>query len=219
MTDLVIKFCYRFKLIKYILPHDKDFFGLKKLKKKIGNNQIIDVGSAYGLSVLSIRKLGFKKNKIFCFEPNIYYKKFWTQNFLKENISIFFHGIYFHNKFCNLHIPKGMLFYNYTAGSIYKKCFAKYKTQKISLKVINQKLFKKVGLIKIDAEKSDNIILLCLEKVIRRDKPVILIEDNKELKFFVNFLQGYKLMHYRNNKFINYKKNSNFRNAYLIPIQ
>ena len=38
-------------------------------KKKI-NGDILDIGGNIGLSTIGFRSLGFKKNKIFIFEPN-----------------------------------------------------------------------------------------------------------------------------------------------------
>ena len=54
---------------KFLLPHDKDYLGLKLLFKKseVGT---LDIGGNIGLSTLSFRQMGFKNNEILIFEPD-----------------------------------------------------------------------------------------------------------------------------------------------------
>ena len=58
-------------LLRFLLPHEKDFYGMLKVCKNKKNFCIIDIGANLGISSLGFRKLGFK-NKILAFEPNYY---------------------------------------------------------------------------------------------------------------------------------------------------
>jgi len=53
----------------FLFPHEKDYYGLKKLIKKNEKRDFIDVGGNIGLSTIGFRQLGYK-NKIFIFEPD-----------------------------------------------------------------------------------------------------------------------------------------------------
>ena len=55
---------------KFLLPHDKDYLGLKLLFKKSEVGTFLDIGGNIGLSTLSFRQMGFKNNEILIFEPD-----------------------------------------------------------------------------------------------------------------------------------------------------
>ena len=57
------------RYFKFLLPHEKDYLGMKKICKNRVNEAIIDVGANLGISTMGFRQMGFK-NKIFIFEPN-----------------------------------------------------------------------------------------------------------------------------------------------------
>ena len=64
------------KFLKFFLPHEKDYLGMKKLCQNSLDKVIIDIGANLGISSMGFRQMGFK-NKIFLFEPNpIIYKKY-----------------------------------------------------------------------------------------------------------------------------------------------
>ena len=74
------------------LPFEKDYKALEIIfsKQSDKSGDIIDVGANHGQSSLSFRKLGFKRNNIYLFEPNrllikyiknIYDTKFYIFNF------------------------------------------------------------------------------------------------------------------------------------------
>ena len=55
---------------KFLFPHEKDYFALKILFPPNEKRAFIDVGGNIGLSTIGFRELGFKKNKIYIFEPD-----------------------------------------------------------------------------------------------------------------------------------------------------
>ena len=57
----------------FLFPHEKDFYGLRKIFKSNHNGDFLDVGGNIGLSTIGFRSLGFVKNRIFIFEPNMKY--------------------------------------------------------------------------------------------------------------------------------------------------
>ena len=64
------------KYFKFLLPHEKDYYGILKLANNSKKYSIIDVGANIGISSLGFRKLGLI-NPIYLFEPNNYiFEKF-----------------------------------------------------------------------------------------------------------------------------------------------
>ena len=64
------------KYLKFLLPHEKDYLGMKKLCQNSPNKTIIDIGANLGISSMGFRQMGFK-NKIYIFEPNpVIFKKY-----------------------------------------------------------------------------------------------------------------------------------------------
>ena len=59
------------RFFKFLLPHEKDFYGMLLLCKNNKDNIILDVGASLGISSLGFRQLGFR-NIIYAFEPNFY---------------------------------------------------------------------------------------------------------------------------------------------------
>ena len=51
-------------LFKFLLPHEKDYYGMQLLCKNNTNKVILDIGASLGISSLGFRRLGFK-NKIY----------------------------------------------------------------------------------------------------------------------------------------------------------
>ena len=77
---------------KFLFPHDKDYLALKLLFEKNEKRDFIDVGGNIGLSTIGFRELGYNKNTIHVFEPDLklvkklnkikkYYKKILIYNF------------------------------------------------------------------------------------------------------------------------------------------
>ena len=57
------------RYFKFLLPHEKDYLGMKKLCQNKANKVILDIGANLGISSMGFRQMGFK-NKIYIFEPN-----------------------------------------------------------------------------------------------------------------------------------------------------
>jgi len=187
------------KYFKLFLPHDKDYLGLKILfgNKKIFNGSFIDIGANTGSSILSFRSMGFK-NIIYSFEPNFFLFNKYLKKLKKEddNIRIFNNALSDNNSLLIFYIPyieKKCIHYfssfskNYVESSM-KNTFPgkKFILQKNKIEVNKLDNFyfkKKIDLIKIDSEGHDLQVLKGGKKTIKKYKPILLIEYNKELFF------------------------------------
>ncbi len=195
-------------LFKFLLPHEKDYFGMLLLCKNNTNNVILDIGASLGISSLGFRRLGFK-NKIYAFEPNF----FLFKNFLKKNLknydNINLKNIALGNKnnskimympfynsscihyFCSFDKKYLLNSVKITFPSIIKNL--KIKKKKISCRKFDDlKLNIKPHFIKIDTEGYDQYVLLGMRKTIKKYNPIFLIEYNIEYFNNVkNILKGY----------------------------
>ena len=183
-------------LLKFLLPHEKDYYGMLLVCRNNPQDVILDIGASLGISTLGFRRLGFK-NKIYAFEPNyILYKKYLKKNLEKDkstkikNIALAnFNG----SKI--MHMP----FYNSECIHYFCSYDIKYLINSIKitfpnllnkLKIIKKKIpcrrfddLKmniKPHFIKIDTEGFDEYVLKGMKKTIRKYKPIFLIEYNKE---------------------------------------
>lgn len=187
------------KYFKLFLPHDKDYLGLKILfaNKKIFKGSFIDIGANTGSSILSFRSMGFK-NIIYSFEPNFFLFNKYLKKLKKEddNIRIFNNALSDNNSLLIFYIPyieKKCIHYfssfskNYVEYSM-KNTFPgkKFILQKNKIEVNKLDNFyfkKKIDFIKIDSEGHDLQVLKGGKKTIKKYKPILLIEYNKELFF------------------------------------
>ena len=206
---LILNNIYYFR---FLLPHDKDFLGLKKFKFD-KSFHIVDVVGNVGSSILSFRNLKLY-NRIFCFEPNyILVKK--NLNFIKKkisNTSIFNLGLGKKNSILTLYIPffkDYSLHYfasfdeNYIKNSIkitFPKNLINFKIKKKRVKVRKLDSFRnfiKPCLIKIDTEGNDLNVVKGGLKLIEEFKPIILIEFNRNLiNDLMKILKEYKPYYY-----------------------
>lgn len=235
---------------RFLLPHDKDFLGLKKFKFD-KNFHIVDIGGNVGSSILSFKKLKLN-NKIFCFEPNYILVKN-NLNFIKKkfsNISIFNLGLGKKNSILTLHIPlfkDSPIHYfasfdeNYVKNSMkitFSKNLINLKIKKKRVKVRKLDSFGNIikpCLIKIDTEGNDLNVVKGGLKLIKKFKPIILIEFNRNImNDLIKILKDYKLYYYdfekeifiKINNIVKYdniisRTNKNnlltYRNLYFIP--
>ena len=204
----------------FFFPHEKDYYGLKKLIKISDKGDFLDIGGNIGLSTIGFRKLGYK-NKIVIFEPDKLYcvkklkklkKKIFNlkiidfalsdRNEKKVLYQAYFFGIKMHflssfdRKYLKNIINQVYYFFKY---------FFKIKTQKLILKRFDTlRLSTKPIFIKIDVEGYDHKVIKGMIKTIKKYKPIILVELNKE-----NFGKINKILkkHYEPYLFI-YKKNN-----------
>ncbi len=236
----------------FLFPHEKDYFGLNKLINKNNKKDFIDVGGNIGLSTIGFRQLGFK-NRIFIFEPDKLYciKKLQKLQNKISNIKIldfalsdknekkklyqaYFFGIKMHflSSFDERYLLNiiDQVYYNF-------KIFFNVKSQEFNLKKFDElKLNINPCFIKIDVEGYDHKVIKGMLKTIKKYKPLILVELNKENFFQINELlkknyQPYLFIFEKkkfkkiNNKIINdiskkFKRDFNFsipRNVYFIP--
>lgn len=218
------------KYLNFLLPHEKDYLGMKKICKNSLNKVIIDIGANLGISTMGFRQMGFR-NKIYIFEPNpeIFkknlipikkkYKNIYLKNFAlghkntTEDLFIPYYGnkaIHYFGSFDKQYISNSikMTFPNIISKiKLKKKKINIYKFDDLNLKI-------KPHFIKIDVEGYDHYVLKGLLKTIRKYKPIFLIEYNQEnffeikkyLKDYDNYIYDIKL-----DKLIKLKKKS-FKN-------
>ena len=183
-------------LFKFLLPHEKDYYGMLLICKNSKKETILDIGASLGISSLGFRNLGFK-NKIYAFEPNYYlYQNYLKKNFTKDK-NIFLKNIALGNK----NISKNMYFPYYNSNLIHYFSSFDKKYLLNSVKVTFPKLIKNLKIkekkilcrkyddlnlkikphfVKIDTEGYEEYILKGMKKTIMKYKPIFLIEYNKE---------------------------------------
>lgn len=177
-------------IIKFTNIFEKDFDGLTKLnfRKKIN---IIDVGASDGISIkFFLNKL--KVGKIICYEPYYKYVKL-----LKKINNVIVRPYAVGNKSSNkkIYFPRYRFFgknydlitYTHYELKLLQHFIKDFKFKK-NLHIVTSYLkIKKVGkinlkisLIKIDTNGFELSVIKGLLKVIKKDLPVIIIEDNKD---------------------------------------
>ena len=201
----------------FLFPHEKDFYGLIDLFKTNHKGDFLDVGGNIGLSTIGFRSLGFIKNRIFIFEPNINYCEEKLKIIKKKYNKTFFYpfGLSSQDKKLNIYTPiyNNKIFHFLSSSEksyVIKKLKYHYKSKskyfklnknKITLKKYDNLKYKiKPTFIKIDVEGHDHEVIYGMKKTIKKFKPVILIEYNSE-----NFKKIYKEL-------------KNFYNCYVFNI-
>ena len=236
----------------FFFPHEKDYYGLKKLIKLNEKRDFVDVGGNIGLSTIGFRQLGYN-NRIFIFEPDKNYcvKKLKKLKKKISNIRIYDFALSEKNEKKNLYqayfLGIKMHFLssfskNYLLNVInqvyrYFKFFFKIKTQVLTLRKFDDlKLNVKPCFIKIDVEGYDHKVIKGMVRTIKKYKPLILVELNKENFFQINkilkknyqpylFIFNKKKFKKINNKTIKniskkFKRDFNFslpRNVFFVP--
>ena len=190
-------FIYNFiSYFHFLFPHEKDYYGLKQLVDIKNKKDFIDVGGNIGLSSIGFRQLGFN-NKIIIFEPDqdyCYNKLFKLKKKLKK-INIYNYGLSDKNEnkifyqcylfgikmhFLSTFDRKYLLNIIDQVYSFFKPFF-KIKKEKLSLKKFdNLKLNINPIFIKIDVEGFDHKVIKGMLRSIKKFKPIILVELNRE---------------------------------------
>ena len=204
--------------IRYTNIFEEDAVGVKHINF---NNKIniIDVGASDGIaSKFFINNLNV--NKSICFEPNNFYvkilKKIKKNNLIirpyaighkKNTMEIFFPRYKFFNINFDL-IP--YTYYNkLTLAKQLKLDFRFRKNiriikQKLRINKINNLKYK-IDLIKIDVNDNGLSVVKCLERIIKKDQPALLIETDSDIKKIIRILKKYKYNKYafsnKKNKF------------------
>lgn len=233
-------------------PHEKDYYGLLKLVNLKNKRDFIDIGGNIGLSTIGFRQLGFT-NRIIIFEPDKEYcckklhnlkKKISNIKLLKFGLSdkderqtfyqAYFFGIKMHflSSFDEKYLKSIIYQVYYTFRYLFK-----IKKQKLSLKKFDQLNIKVDPVfIKIDVEGFDHKVIYGMLQTIKKYKPIILVELNREnfnqinsmlQKYYDPFIYNFEKDFFKRilKKDLNYfrkkfKRNLNFssaRNIYFLP--
>ena len=189
----------------FLFPHEKDYYGLNKLIKLNNKKDFIDVGGNIGLSAIGFRQLGFK-NRILIFEPDKNYciKKLYKLNKKLLNLKIYNYALSSKNEKKYFYQSYFFGFKMHFLSSFDKKYLLKIIDQvynnfkpffKIQKKKLNIKKFDDLKLkiepifIKIDVEGFDHKVIKGMLKSIKKFRPIILVEMNKE-----NFNEIYEML-------------------------
>ena len=211
-------------LIRYTNIFEEDTNGIiyLNLGKKVN---IIDVGASDGIaSKFFNRKLNV--NKIICYEPNKSYVKILKKMNI-GNLKVNPYGISQFSKDYKIFFPRYKFFsknldlitYTYydkktlldQINSDFKfKSNIKIVQEKIHLKKVKTSKYK-IHLIKIDVNGHELPVAKGLLKIIKRDKPALIIETNKNIKLIEKYLKKYSYDKYlfsnKQKKFNKIKKN------------
>lgn len=224
------------RFIKFLLPHDKDYLGMKLICKNRLDFQIIDIGGNVGASILSFRSLGFE-NQILVFEPNtLLVSKYLSKIKQKDpNIEIFNYGLGITDSNKILYVPYFQNLSLHTYASFDKSFLVKglkkslpdlkitIQEEKIKIKKFdNLKFIKKPHLIKIDAEGFEVQIIRGMLMTIKKHMPILLIEYNKkQIEEIIKILPLYFAYVYDlqsdSFKLFSSEKSTTLRNIYFIP--
>ena len=211
-------------LIRYTNIFEEDANGVSflNLDKKVN---IMDVGASDGIaSKFFCRKL--KINKIICFEPNKSYVKILKKLNIK-NLIINPYGISQFDKYYEIFFPRYKFFSknldlitytHYSKKALLDQINLDFKFKK-NISIIKEKIYlkkikkmkTKIDLIKIDVNGHELSVVKGLSKIIKRDKPALIIETNDNIKIIENYLKKYGFKKYlflkEYNKFDKIKKN------------
>ena len=205
-----------------IFEEDANGVAFLNLNKKVN---IIDVGASDGIaSKFFNRKL--KTNKIICFEPNKSYVKILKKLNIK-NLIVKAYGISQFNKYYKIFFPRYKFFSknldlitytHYSKQTLLDQINLDFKfrknisivKEKIHLKKI-KKIKIKIDLIKIDVNGHELSVVKGLSKIIKRDRPALIIETCDDIKIIENYLKKYAFKKYlflnQYNRFDKIKRN------------
>ncbi len=205
------------RFFKFLLPHEKDYLGMKKICQNNENKHILDIGANLGISSLGFRQMGFK-NKIFIFEPNFEIYNKYLLSLKKQNKNFIIYNFALGNEnskklfFLPYYRAQSIHYFGsfdkkYLINSI-KMTFPKILSQ-INIKKKKIKIFKfddlklniKPHFVKIDVEGFDHLVLQGFLRTIKKYKPIFLIEYNKENYMKIcKILKNYKQYIYNINE-------------------
>jgi len=195
-------------LIRFTNIFEKDFDGVKLLyfDQKVN---ILDIGASDGIAAKFFNN-NLNTGTIFCFEPNKHYvnilKKIKIKNVIikpfaignqNSYMTIFFPRYKFYNKFFDI------ITYTHYDIKLMNHFLLDFKFRK-NISVIRDKLlikkidkFKKnIHLIKIDTNGFELSVIKSLIRTIKKDKPALIIEDNKDADIISKLLKKYSYKGY-----------------------
>jgi FkbM family methyltransferase len=189
-------------IVRFTNYFESDFFYLKRIFKNQKIN-IIDVGASDGISALFFLK-NLNPNMIYCYEPQkIFYRKLTNLQKKVKKIKILNYGLAKKNETVIIYIPfisffgKKLFLSTYSfpkkkdlVDQINLDFFIKPNIKKTSIIVKKFKMIKrKIHLIKIDTNGSEVEIIETLLPIIKRDKPVLIIENNNIKKIYKHLIK------------------------------
>lgn len=196
--------------LKFLLPHDKDYLGLKILFDFNENRTFVDVGGNIGISSISFRQMGFKKNEILIFEPDkdLIKKHLHKLKNYYSKLIIFPFGLSNKNQSKVLYKAEYKDIPIHMNNSFSKKYILEkiknnypkiYKDFNYTKKIYNLKKFddikydKDICFIKIDVEGHDHLVIEGMKNYLKTYKPIFLVEFNKSnfLKIWKNLKKNY----------------------------
>ncbi|HYR89144.1 MAG TPA: FkbM family methyltransferase [Terriglobia bacterium] len=193
-----------FHVFPFLLPHEKDYFGLKLLLPD-GDGLFLDIGANDGVSALSFRSIN-SRYSILSVEPNAMHKGSLQR--LKKRLQRFdfrlcaagdetttvtlstptYKGVPLHSAaFCE---PAQQAVFE-AEFPIHIARRIKYVTDTVAVIKIDD-LHLSPTVVKIDAEGYDLKIIRGMEETIRRCRPILMVENNSlTLKAITKFLEGF----------------------------
>lgn len=215
----IIYFLVLLKRNKLVSSED-EFFQLKKFIKKKQN--VIDVGANIGRYSLKLSKLVGKNGLVYAFEPM--HKSYLTllalihfskiKNILPFNFALSNKSGLVLMKEIESPLKKDYLFGTQTESKIVNR--GKNSLIKYSIELDKIVKNKKISFIKVDCEGFELQVLQGAKSLIKKNRPIILVEYNN--KKVVNFLKslGYKeiiINRESRNKLFAHKKNYDFKKS------
>lgn len=211
---------------------EEDANGVKLLKFKKAIN-IIDVGASDGIASKFFNQ-NLNVKKIVCYEPNAHYVRILRKLNIK-NLIIKPYAIGNKNIYKKIFFPRYRIF-SHNLDLIPYTYYDKEKLKiqlkldfsfRGNLKIIEKKLYLKkinkldlkIDLIKIDVNDNGLSVVKCLYKIIKRDKPALLIETDSDIKEIDTELKklNYKKFSFSNDKNLFSRINKKFPlNTYFL---
>ena len=182
-------------LIRFTNIFEDDANGVKflNLRKKIN---IIDVGASDGIATKFFCK-NLSVNKVLCYEPNEPYVRI-LKGLNNKNIIIYPYGIGQKESKHQVFLPRYKFFKKnldlvtytfYNKKDLIKQIKIDFKFRKnisIVKKIISLKKIKKmklrISLVKVDVNGHEYAVIKGIQNIIRRDKPAMIIETDKNIK-------------------------------------
>ena len=219
----LIYYIFRY-LVRYTNIFEEDANGVKFLNFKDKVN-IIDVGASDGIATKFFCK-NLNVNKVFCFEPYMPYVKILRKLDL-VNVKIYPFGISNKKSKHQVFLPRYSFFKNnfdlvtytfYNKKDLVNQIELDFKFTK-NISIIKKNIYlknissmkHKISLVKIDVNGHEYSVVQGLRNIIKKDKPAMIIETDKNIKKIEILLKKFNYKKYlfdsNENKFIKIQNN------------
>ena len=196
-------------MVRFTNIFEEDFEGVKLLNFNESVN-IIDVGASDGIASKFFSK-NLNAHSIICYEPHNFYINILNKLNIK-NLIIKPFAIGNKNTFKTIYYPRYKFFFknfDLITYTHYDKQFLKQQISfdfkfKKNISIIKEKIYlkkikkikTKIDLIKIDVNGHELSVVKGLSKIIKSDKPALIIETNANIKIIENYLKKYGFKKY-----------------------